>query len=100
MDICGGQDASVFTGPLHALMDSHMTPSSVQIRAAGSPIELERAMANAARHTEIDIRIAALPVCARVRASPTDLPRFSRHLSDASVWDARQRLFENRMRRS
>ncbi len=76
-------DAAAFAAPLRALMDSQMTPSSVQLRAARQTCAL-------------DIRIAGLPECldeyaARLRDifAPIALTD-----ADEAVWQARERVFD------
>ena len=78
-----GNDAMAFSEPLHALMDSQMVLSSVQLRTS----EHECAL---------DIRIAAVPECladheARVR---NFFRAFKVCEADEAVWQARQQLFD------
>ena len=76
-------DAAFFAVPLRALMDSQMTPSSVQLRMLKHECAL-------------DIRIAALPECLDEYAA-----RIQRIFGQAAVtesgeavWHVRQQLFE------
>jgi len=76
-------DADAFTAPLRAMLDSQMTPSSVQIRVRKQECAL-------------DIRIAALPECMDEHAASLrnifgqiELKESSEH-----VWQARQELFD------
>ena len=79
----GTADAAIFAEPLYALLNSQMTPSSVQVRASKQACAL-------------DIRIAAVPACldeyaAQIRGifSPLAVAE-----SDSEVWKAREQLFE------
>jgi glycolate dehydrogenase FAD-binding subunit len=76
-------DASHFAAPLRALMDSQITPSSVQLRMSKHEYAL-------------DIRVAAVPECldecaARIQSI---LGQLAVTESDEAVWQARQRLFD------
>jgi glycolate oxidase FAD binding subunit len=76
-------DAAVFDAPLRALLDSQMTPSSVQLRVRKQECAL-------------DLRIAALPECMDEHAARLHAIFGRIELSQASpmVWQARQRLFD------
>ena len=76
-------DASFFAAPLRALMDSQMTPSSVQLRMSNDECAL-------------DIRIAGLPECldeyaARIQSIGGQIAVAE---SGEEVWEARQQLFD------
>jgi len=75
-------DAAFFAAPLRALMDSQMTPSSVQLRMSNDECAL-------------DIRIAGLPECldeyaARIQSIGGQIAVAE---SGEEVWEARQQLF-------
>ncbi|MFP5208327.1 MAG: FAD-binding oxidoreductase [Acidobacteriota bacterium] len=76
-------DAAVFAEPLHALMDSQMVPSCVQVRTSKQECAL-------------DIRIAAVPECLEENAERIQsiFAQFAVAESDDAVWQARQRLFD------
>jgi glycolate oxidase FAD binding subunit len=82
-------DVSLFTKPLRVLMDSQITPSCVQLRVSGQECGQECAL---------DVRIAARPECLGEYADR--IGRICDTLavaeSDHGVWQARQRLFEDR----
>jgi len=76
-------DAGAFAAPLRSLLDSQMTPSSVQLRSRNP-------------ESAFDIRIAALPECMDEHAAslqkifgPIELKE-----STEQVWQARQDLFD------
>ncbi|MDE3187368.1 MAG: FAD-binding oxidoreductase [Acidobacteriota bacterium] len=76
-------DAAIFAAPLRALMDSQMTPSSVQLRTSKQACAL-------------DIRIAAQPECldeyaARIQSI---FGQIAIAESSEAVWQARQQLFD------
>jgi len=76
-------DAAFFAAPLRALMDSQMTPSSVQLRMSNDECAL-------------DIRIAGLPECldeyaARIQSIGGQIAVAE---SGEEVWEARQQLFD------
>jgi glycolate oxidase FAD binding subunit len=78
-------DASSFAEALRALMDSQITPSSVQLRASRQECAL-------------DIRVAAVPECldeigARIHSS---LRKLQVVPSEADVWGARQQAFASK----
>jgi glycolate oxidase FAD binding subunit len=75
-------DAAALQAPLHALFDSQIVPTSVQVRARKQACSL-------------DVRIAARPGCLeefgpRLQALCGELPLTE---SSSVVWDARQQLF-------
>jgi glycolate oxidase FAD binding subunit len=74
---------SFFDAPLRALMDSQMTPSSVQLRVSR-------------QQSALDVRIAGLPHC--LDESGVRLKRILEPLelseSSDSVWEARRELFD------
>ncbi len=72
-----------FSEPLHALMDSQMTPSCVQLRAMNGECAL-------------DIRIAGIPECLDEYSERIQSLCAETALSEAGedVWQARQRLFD------
>jgi len=74
-------DAKQFEGPLRALLDSQIVPSSVQIRAKRAQCSL-------------DIRVAAVPECLDKHAFDLDkiFSGFSLHDVEESIWHARQDL--------
>jgi glycolate oxidase FAD binding subunit len=76
-------DVTFFAAPLRALMDSQMTPSSVQLRVSKHECAL-------------DIRIAVLPECHEEYA--TRLQKVFGQIavteSAETVWQARQQLFD------
>jgi glycolate oxidase FAD binding subunit len=78
-------DVSLFAKPLRAMMDSQISPSCVQLRVFGEECAL-------------DVRIAARPECLGEYANR--IGRICDTLalaeSDHGVWQARQRLFEDR----
>ena len=76
-------DAAAFAAPLRALMDSQMTPSCVQLRAAKQKCGL-------------DIRIAALPECLDEYAARMQGIFGQSILNESAdaIWHARQRLFD------
>jgi glycolate oxidase FAD binding subunit len=77
-------DATCFGAPLRALMDSQMTPSSVQLRASKQKCSL-------------DIRIAGPPECLdeyTVRLQSI-FGQIAVTESGEAVWQARQQLFDN-----
>lgn len=76
-------DALKFAEPLRALLDSQMTPSSVQIRARKQECAL-------------DVRIAALPECMDEHAVRLQkiFGRIELKESNEKVWQARQELFD------
>ncbi len=76
-------DASHFAAPLRALMNSQITPSSVQLRVSK-------------HESALDIRIAAVPECldeyaARIQSIFGQLAVIE---SGEAVWQARQQLFD------
>jgi glycolate oxidase FAD binding subunit len=77
------RSASEFDGALGALLDSQMTPSSVQLRTLKSECAL-------------DIRIAALAECMDTHASSLRkiFGQIELNESTEKVWQARQELFE------
>lgn len=82
-----GRDRSAidsFSEPLLALLDSHLAPSGVQLRTSKDQIAL-------------DVRIATVPECVPEQlACVRDIFKgFEINDSDASVWGARERLFDN-----
>jgi len=82
-----GRDLSTiesFTEPLIALLDSHLTPSGVQLRISKNQAVL-------------DVRIATVPECVGQQlACLRDIfKEFEINESDASVWGARQKLFDD-----
>jgi len=76
-------DTGAFDAPLRALLDSQMTPSSVQIR-----VQMQE--------SALDVRIAALPECMDEHA--TRLQKIFGEIalkeSSENVWLARQELFD------
>ncbi|MGH9590167.1 MAG: FAD-binding oxidoreductase [Terracidiphilus sp.] len=77
-------DPISFAKPLSALMDSQMTPSSVQLRAS-------------TKECALDIRMAALPDCvgeydARIRSIFDELAVTA---SNDATWHARQQIFDS-----
>jgi glycolate oxidase FAD binding subunit len=76
-------DACAFAAPLRALLDSQMTPSSVQVRVR----EQECAL---------DVRIAALPECMNEHAASLRniFGQIEVKESSDQVWQARQELFD------
>ena len=76
-------DASRFAAPLHALMDSQMTPSCVQLRTSREECAL-------------DIRIAGLPECLDEYAARMQVifGQIAVTESSETVWQARQGLFD------
>jgi glycolate oxidase FAD binding subunit len=76
-------DAGAFDAPLRALLDSQMTPSSVQIRMRKQECAL-------------DVRIAALPECMDEHAARLQniFGEIALKESSESVWLARQELFD------
>ena len=78
-------NAAVFAEPLHALMDSQMVPSCVQVRTSKQECAL-------------DIRISAVPECLEENAARIQsiFAQFAVVESDNTVWQARQRLFDMR----
>ncbi len=75
-------DAEQFREPLRALFNSHMVPSSVQLRAA-------------AQHCVVDVRVAGLPDCMEeYGARIAEIFRgFTLVESKEDVWAAREQLF-------
>lgn len=82
-------DVSLFAKPLLAMMDSQITPSCVQLRVAGRECGQECAL---------DVRIAARPECLGEYADRIgrNCDTLAADESDHGVWQARQRLFEDR----
>jgi glycolate oxidase FAD binding subunit len=77
-------DATCFAAPLRSLMDSQMTPSSVQLRTSK-------------RECSLDIRIAGPPECLdeyTVRLQSI-FGQIAVTESGEAVWQARQQLFDN-----
>ncbi len=76
-------DAAAFAAPLHALMDSQMTPSCVQLRTSRQECAL-------------DVRIAALPACLDeyVTRMQDIFGQIAVSESGEPVWQARQQLFD------
>jgi glycolate oxidase FAD binding subunit len=76
-------DAGAFAAPLRALLDSQMTPSSVQLRGRKQECAL-------------DVRIAALPECMDEHAASLQKIFGQIELKESSeqVWQARQELFD------
>jgi glycolate oxidase FAD binding subunit len=77
------ESATQFEGPLRALLDSHIVPSCVQLRAGGN-------------ECSIDIRAAAVRACLERHAH--DLERIFAPISlrgtTEQAWQARQELFD------
>jgi len=75
-------DPALFAAPLRALLDSQMTPTSVQLRVRKQECAL-------------DIRIAALPECMDEHAASLRriFGRIELTESSQAVWQARQELF-------
>jgi glycolate oxidase FAD binding subunit len=75
-------DAAKFAEPLRALLDSQMTPSSVQVRVLK-------------QESALDVRIAALPECMDDHAARLQKTFGQVELSESNenVWQARQELF-------
>jgi glycolate oxidase FAD binding subunit len=76
-------DAGAFAAPLRALLDSQMTPSSVQLRGRKQECAL-------------DVRVAALPECMDEHAASLRKIFGQIELKESSeqVWQARQELFD------
>jgi glycolate oxidase FAD binding subunit len=76
-------DAGAFAAPRRALLDSQMTPSSVQLRVRKQECAL-------------DVRIAALPECMDEHAASLQKIFGQIELKESSeqVWQARQELFD------
>ncbi|HEX5435296.1 MAG TPA: FAD-binding oxidoreductase [Candidatus Angelobacter sp.] len=77
-------DPISFAQPLSVLMDSQMTPSSVQLRAS-------------TKECALDIRVASLPECVgeyetRIRSI---FDGYTVTASDDAAWDARQQIFDS-----
>ncbi len=78
-------DSATFAAPLRALLDTQMTPTSIQLRTSG-------------QESALDIRVASLPACLdecavhlRKIAGPNPMVE-----SNIDVWRARERLFDRK----
>jgi glycolate oxidase FAD binding subunit len=78
-------DAQLFAEPLRALMDSHLVPSSVQLRISKKEFAL-------------DVRVAGLPECLDESGASLQniLGSFAIVGRAHDIWNTRQRIFDNK----